>query len=79
MPVKIRMDDFNELIADDSINDDDAADDIYFHNDDDEWPVIHSTDCSSSISSHVIHHILQPHVATHTTNDKHSACTLYDR
>jgi hypothetical protein len=68
------MDDFNELIADDSINDDDAADDIDFHNDD-EWPVIHSTDCSSSISSHVIHHILQPYVATHTTNDKHSACT----
>ena len=36
MPVKIRMDDFNELIADDSINDDDAADDIDFLNDDDE-------------------------------------------
>ena len=40
MPVKIRMDDLNELIADndndDSINDDDAADDNDFHNDDDE-------------------------------------------
>ena len=73
MPVKIRMDDFNELIAD---NDNDGDDSINGDDDDDEWPVIHSTDCSSSISSHVIHHILQPHVATHTTNDKHSACTF---